>query len=308
MNRKIVLLICLVPLVALVLTSCSGNKDLSKSVTATVAYKAAASESDFAKSHDVYSAETDIQLEKDNYYLVKVACTFKNDTAKTMSGIEFVPYSSDMLTYDSEGIDIAPSYDIEPGASKTVDAYIYVDKSLDSADKINEKLNNTKFEFKAFLYEDVPVEDKSSTINFDGTFEVGTVNSAAADISITLSTQNESTYKITLDKDRNLNTYVYENQSKDYSSNESVQLSQEQYDSLMEQVNSLGEFKENTNSAAYDYWVVNLNVNSEEHNFTYGLAANENYDKLVQSIVELSPIKAVDSQGNGIVPFQAENN
>lgn len=129
-----------------------------------------------------------------------------------------------------------------------------------------------------------------------------------ADISITLSTQNESTYKITLDKDRNLNTYVYENQSKDYSSNESVQLSQEQYDSLMEQVNSLGEFKENTNSAAYDYWVVNLNVNSEEHNFTYGLAANENYDKLVQSIVELSPIKAVDSQGNGIVPFQAENN
>lgn len=308
MNRKIALLICLVPLVALILTSCSSNKDLSKSVTATVAYKAAASESDFAKSHDVYSAETDIQMEKDNYYLVKVACTFKNDTAKTMSGIEFVPYSSDMLTYDSEGIDIAPSYDIEPGASKTVDAYIYVDKSLDSTDKINEKLNNTKFEFKAFLYDDVPVEDKSSTINFEGTFEVGTVNSAAADISITLSTQNESTYKITLDKDRNLNTYVYENQSKDYSSNESVQLSQEQYDSLVEQVSNLGEFKENTDSASYDYWVVNLNVNSEEHNFTYGLAANENYDKLVQSIVELSPIKAVDSQGNGIVPFQAENN
>lgn len=123
-------------------------------------------------------------------------------------------------------------------------------------------------------------------------------------ISFDLSTQYEMAYKIILDKKKNLHTYVYENQDDVYKSYKSVLLTQEQYDDIIKKIENLGKFDENSDSAVYDYWTVNLQINTNNYFFTYGLSANKNYDNLVEDIINLSSIEIVDSRGNDIKPFK----
>lgn len=118
-----------------------------------------------------------------------------------------------------------------------------------------------------------------------------------------MSTQYENSYKITLDTNRTLHTYVFENQSETYQTHKSIKLTQEQYSDIVNKVESLGEFDEKTDSAAYDYWTVNLNINSNNYCFTYGLSKNKNYDNLISDIIKLSAIEIVDSNGDSVVPF-----
>lgn len=124
--------------------------------------------------------------------------------------------------------------------------------------------------------------------------------------SINLSTQYEKSYRITLDKNKTLHTYVFENQNNEYTSHKSIELMQEEYDNLIRQVETLGEFTVNSDSAVYDYWTVNLKINSNDYVFTYGLADNKNYDSLVENMIRLSTIKIIDSSGNNVLPFQYE--
>lgn len=120
--------------------------------------------------NNVYSTESEIKLEKDNYYLIKVICTINNGSSKKLSGLDFVPYKDKTVLYEAGAIDIEPAYSINPGSSESFEAYIYVDKSLDSEKKTADKLVNTNFKFEAYLYDDLPLDEYSTKINFQGIF------------------------------------------------------------------------------------------------------------------------------------------
>lgn len=123
-------------------------------------------------------------------------------------------------------------------------------------------------------------------------------------ISFELSTQYERSYKVKLDTKKILHTYVFENGSDEYTAYKSIELSQAQYDDIIKNIDNLGKFDENSASAVYDYWTVNLQMNANNYVFTYGLSANKNYDNLVEDIINLSSIEVVDSRGNDIKPFE----
>lgn len=123
-------------------------------------------------------------------------------------------------------------------------------------------------------------------------------------ISFDLSTQYEISYKVNLDTKRILHTYVFENGSNEYTGYKNVELSQGQYDEIINKIENLGEVDENSASAVYDYWTVNLQMNANNYVFTYGLSANKNYDNLVEDIINLSSIEIVDSRGNDIKLFE----
>ncbi len=170
MNKKIVYFIGMILVVACIVTSCSNSKKESELVTATITYKDIAKNSDFEKNHNVYSPESEIKLERDNYYLIKVICTINNGSSKKLSGLDFVSYNDKTVIYESGAIDIAPTYPINPGSSESFESYIYVDKSLDSEKKVEDKLVNTNFKFEAYLYDDLPLDEYSTKINFQGIF------------------------------------------------------------------------------------------------------------------------------------------
>lgn len=122
--------------------------------------------------------------------------------------------------------------------------------------------------------------------------------------SFDLSTQYETSYRISLDTDRVLHTYVYEDDSNTYTNYNCIKLTQEQYVAVKKQIDSLGKFDENFDTAVYDYWTVNLKINSEDYFFTYGLSANKNFDKFIDDMIDLSSIDVIDSNGNRIIPFE----
>lgn len=169
MNKKVYFLIGIILVIAVIITSCSNSKDESELVNAAITYKDIAKDSDFEKYHNVYSPEIEIELERDNYYLIKVICTVNNGSSKNLSGLDFVSYNDKILMYESGAIDIAPTYPINPNSVESFDAYIYVDKSLDNEEKITAALSDTTFDFQAYLYDTSPVN--STKINFNGNFE-----------------------------------------------------------------------------------------------------------------------------------------
>ena len=169
MYKKIIFLICIILSIAGVITSCSNIKDESELVSATITYKDIAKDSDFEKYHNVYSPEIEIELERDNYYLIKVICTINNGSSKNLSGLDFVSYNDKLVLYEEGAIDIEPTYPIAPNSIESFEAYIYVDKSLDNEEKIIAQLKNTIFKFQAYLYDDSPLY--STKINFKGNFD-----------------------------------------------------------------------------------------------------------------------------------------
>ncbi len=167
MNKKLILIVALVLITACVITSCSNkNIDESKLISVSVTYKGIATANDFEKYHNVYSPYTEIKLERENYYLIKVLCTVSNDSSKNLSGLDFVTYSDKYVLYEADAIDIEPTYPIAPNSCESFEAYIYVDKSLDTEEKIINKLADTNFKFEAYLYKDIPLDKYSTKINF----------------------------------------------------------------------------------------------------------------------------------------------
>ncbi len=155
MKRKSLLFIVLIITLALVFSSCARftvkeAKEAAEQITATITYKEVATKSDFQRMNNAYSdPPREVPLEEDDYYLVKFSCTFNNNAAKNISFISFKPYSDGVVNISDEAIDIFPTYYIEPNSSESFDAYIYIDKSLDSEEKINEKLSGMTFDFEA---------------------------------------------------------------------------------------------------------------------------------------------------------------
>lgn len=169
MYKKTIILISLILAIAGIITSCSNNKNEAELVSATVTYKAIAKDSDFKKYHNVYSPDVEIELERDNYYLIKVICTINNGSSKNLSGLDFVPYNDKSVIYEAGAIDIAPTYPINANSTESFEAYIYIDKSLDNEEKITSELTDTIFKFQAYLYDDSPLN--STEITFEGNFD-----------------------------------------------------------------------------------------------------------------------------------------
>lgn len=180
MNKKIILFIVLILVFAFIAVSCSNIKKELESlkeldtITATISYKDVAKDSDFEKYKNSFPSEYaappdyEIEFEKDNYYLIKVVCTINNGSSKNLSYLYFESYKDSMLMYAAEAINVAPSYPMSPHSTESFDAYIYVDKSLDTEEKIKNELADTDFKFTAYLYDDSPLYSKQ--IDFQGTF------------------------------------------------------------------------------------------------------------------------------------------
>lgn len=75
--------------------------------------------------------------------------------------------------YEEDAIDIDPPalYTIDPHTSDTVEAYIFVNKSLNTEPKINEALKNKKILFRAVLYtDDESPQVEGLNINIQGKY------------------------------------------------------------------------------------------------------------------------------------------
>lgn len=172
MKSKKILIFVFVFIISVLFVSCSNNTKVDlELISISVTYKDVATDSDFKKYHNVYSAETEIKLERDNYYLIKVICTINNRSSKKLSGLDFVSYSDEYVLYEAGAIDIEPTYQIEPNSNESFEAYIYVDKSLDSEEKISRKLIDTDFKFEAYIYDNIPLDEYSTKINLQGYFQ-----------------------------------------------------------------------------------------------------------------------------------------
>lgn len=172
MNKKNIIFIVLVFAIVLVFSACSNNNlPDSDLISITVTYKETATEDDLKKYHNVYSADTEIALEKDNYYLIKVICTLNNQSSKILSLIDFVSYSNEYVLYEAGAIDIEPMYQIDPNTVESFEAYIYIDKTLDNEEKIKKALAEMKFSFSARSYDEPPPGAYGNTILFDGKFQ-----------------------------------------------------------------------------------------------------------------------------------------
>lgn len=172
MKNKIIFSIILILIISFAVYSCSSNKKTDNElITVSVTYKDVATESDFEKYNNVYEPGTEIKLERDNYYLIKVRCTVFNNSSQNLSGLDFVTYSDENLLYEAGAIDIEPTYPIQPNSRDSFDAYIYVNKSLDNEEKITSALENEPFNFTAFLYDKLPLEEYTTEISFQGKFQ-----------------------------------------------------------------------------------------------------------------------------------------
>lgn len=155
-------------------SSCSNNKsngNYSDLITISLSYNGVATINDFEKHNEAYSNSSGIKLDRDDYYLIKLTCTVNNQSNKKLSGLDFVSYCDKSILYESGAIDRAPTNYIESNSSESFDAYIYVDKSLDSKEKIINTLKNTEFHLTSFIYDDTPLDEYSTKINLRGKFQ-----------------------------------------------------------------------------------------------------------------------------------------
>ena len=146
-------------------------------VTATVKYKDIAKDSDFAwqKRNNAYSSDgiPKVELEKDGYYMIKIVCTINNGSSRNLACLNFVPYKDSQIMYEEDAIDIDPPalYTIDPHTSDSVEAYIFVNKSLDTEQKIDEALKNETILFRAVLYtDDESPQVEGLNINIQGKY------------------------------------------------------------------------------------------------------------------------------------------
>lgn len=161
LKRSVSLFLVLLLIVG-VFTACAkkDKDDEANLVTATVKYKDIAKDSDFAwqKRNNAYSSDgiPKVELEKDGYYMIKIICTINNGSSRNLACLNFVPYKDSQIMYEEDAIDIDPPalYTIDPRTSDTVEAYIFVNKSLNTEPKINEALKNETILFRAVLYTD----------------------------------------------------------------------------------------------------------------------------------------------------------
>ena len=114
-----------------------------------------------------------VELEKDGYYMIKIVCTINNGSSRNLACLNFVPYKDSQIMYEEYAIDIDPPalYTIDPHTSDSVEAYIFVNKSLDTEQKIDEALKNETILFRAVLYtDDESPQVEGSNINIHGKY------------------------------------------------------------------------------------------------------------------------------------------
>lgn len=105
--------------------------------------------------------------------LCKFYCVFEGVPIANLLCLNFVPYKDSQIMYEEYAIDIDPPalYTIDPHTSDSVEAYIFVNKSLDTEQKIDEALKNETILFRAVLYtDDESPQVEGSNINIHGKY------------------------------------------------------------------------------------------------------------------------------------------